>query len=174
MAPPTPPAVKVGSATSHKAEPKQSKLAMKSKSARAKATEPEPDLEENAPVIEVPMFSPSAIRSRAPPSAFATLLVSEEPDAVSENGSDGTYLCQHHKAEKERRRSQGGSDASKPRSHRHKEREVPLPPSPLPLLRGFAFDVPSPDDVVFNARKGTSLAQRSTSSTHSALSAAAR
>ncbi|KAI0722989.1 hypothetical protein C8Q76DRAFT_793974 [Earliella scabrosa] len=92
MAPPTPPAVKVGSATSHKAEPKQSKLAMKSKSARAKATEPEPDLEENAPVIEVPMFSPSAIRSRAPPSAFATLLVSEEPDAVSENGSDGTYL----------------------------------------------------------------------------------
>lgn len=156
-------------------EPKQSKLAMKSKTARAKAsTEPEPEPEEVVPVMEVPMFSPSAIRSRAPPSAFATLLVSDDHEIASASGSDGAHLCTHHQAERERRRSHR-SDSSKPRSHGHKEHESPLlPPGPLPNMRGFAFDVPSPDDVVFNARRGTSLGQRSASSTHSALTASAR
>ncbi|KAI0751444.1 hypothetical protein C8Q80DRAFT_1157328 [Daedaleopsis nitida] len=168
-----------GTSSSQKSsEPKQSKLAMKSKSARVKAsTEPEPEPQESMPVVEVPMFSSSAIRSKAAPSAFATLLVNDEPETVSASGSDGTgtYLCQHHKAEREYRRSKDRSDATTPRSLRHKERDAPLlPPGPLPLLRGFAFDVPSPDDVVFSARKGSSLAQRSTSSTQSALSASAR
>lgn len=161
---------------SQKSEPKQSKLAMKSKFARAKtSTEPEPELEENVSVIEVPMFSPSAIRSRALPSAFATLLVSDEPDAAAANGQDGSYLCQHHQHQRERTRSSDRSNSVTSRSHRHKEKDIPrLPSGPLPSLRGFAFDVPSPDDVVFNARTGTSLAQRTTSSTQSALSASAR
>ncbi|KAI0722179.1 hypothetical protein C8T65DRAFT_134536 [Cerioporus squamosus] len=158
-------------------EPRQSKLAMKSKSARAKAsTEPEQEPDEVPPVVEVPMFSPSAIRSRALPSAFATLLVSDDHEAASATSSDVTHLCKHHQAEREHRRShRDHSDSSKPRSHRHKEHESPLlPPGPLPSMRGFAFDVPSPDDVVFNARRGTSMGQRSTSSTHSALTASAR
>ncbi|TFK92963.1 hypothetical protein K466DRAFT_538835 [Polyporus arcularius HHB13444] len=158
-------------------QPKQSKLAMKSKTARAKASaEPEPEPDEVAPVIEVPMFSPSAIRSRALPSAFATLLVSDDHETASVTSSEGTHLCNHHQAERERRRSRRDhSDSSKPRSHRHKEHEsLLLPPGPLPNMRGFAFDVPSPDDVVLHARRGTSMGQRSTSSTHSALTASAR
>ncbi|PIL36877.1 hypothetical protein GSI_00567 [Ganoderma sinense ZZ0214-1] len=175
---PLPRVPSTGSAKS--SEPRQSKLAMKSKTSRTKtSTEPEPEPEE-APVVEVPMFSPSAIRTRALPSAFATLLVSDEHDGASNHGSEGTYLCQHHKAQRERRqssdRSRASDDDARPRSTRsgRVDSVLPLPPT-MPSLRGFAFDVPSPDDIVYNARKGTSLAQRSTSSTaSSALSAAAR
>lgn len=173
---PLPRVPSAGSAKS--SEPRQSKLAMKSKSSRTKASaEPEPEPEE-APVIEVPMFSPGAIRSRALPSAFATLLVNDEPDGASAHGSDGTYLCQHHKAQREKRqssdRSRASSDDARPRSTRAGRIDSVLPPA-MPSLRGFAFDVPSPDDIVYNARKGTSLAQRSTSSTaSSAISAVAR
>ncbi|RPD66692.1 hypothetical protein L226DRAFT_115691 [Lentinus tigrinus ALCF2SS1-7] len=178
MAHPPPTNGRASSASQTKSpEPKQSKLAMKSKSARAKAsTEPEPEPEEIAPMVEVPMFSPSAIRSRALPSAFATLLVNDDQGTASAMSSDGTHLCLHHKAEREHRRShRDHSDSSKPRSHRHKEREpILLPPGPLPSMRGFAFDVPSPDDVVISARRGTSLGQRSTSSTRSTLTASAR
>ena len=175
------PLPRVSSAGSAKSsEPRQSKLAMKSKSSRTKtSTEPEPE-PEDAPVVEVPMFSSSAIRSRALPSAFATLLVNDEPDGASTPGSEGTYLCQHHKAQRERgysnnsNRSRASDDDARPRSSRPGRIDSVLPPT-MPSLRGFAFDVPSPDDIVYNARKGTSLAQRSTSSTaSSALSAAAR
>ncbi|OSC98689.1 hypothetical protein PYCCODRAFT_964801 [Trametes coccinea BRFM310] len=122
---------------------KQSKLAMKSKTARSKADSDltiQPAIE---PVIEVPIFSPKTVRT---------------PD------------------DKERRRSERTRDGSRtrtergdePRRRKHKEHAIaPLPPAPLPPLRGFAFDVPSPDDIVFNARKGTSLAQRSAASTAS-------
>lgn len=153
---------------------------MKSKFSRTKtSTEPEPELED-AFVVEVPMFSPSATRSRALPSAFATLLVHGESDGASMHGSEGTYLCQHHKAQRERgyssnsNRSRASEDDARPQSSRSGRIDRILPPA-MPSLRGFAFDVPSPDDIVYNARKGTSLAQRSTSSAaSSALSAAAR
>ncbi|KAI1789022.1 hypothetical protein LXA43DRAFT_601149 [Ganoderma leucocontextum] len=181
--PPSQPTVaplpRVPSAGSTKSsELKQSKLAMKSKSSRTKtSTEPEPE-PEDASAIEVPMFSPSAIRSRALPSAFATLLVNDESDGASTHGSEGTHLCQHHKAQRERRHSSDQSRASeddaRPRRTRTGRIDNVLPPT-MPSLRGFAFDVPSPDDIVYNARRGTSLAQRSTSSmASSALSAAAR
>ncbi|TBU31998.1 hypothetical protein BD311DRAFT_775557 [Dichomitus squalens] len=169
-----------GSASAKSSEPKQSKLAMKSKSSRTKAsTEPEPE-PEDAPVFEVPMFSPSAIRSRAPPSAFATLLVSDASDGTSVNGSESAHLCEHHQAERERdrRRSNERSRTSEEDAKRRRSRggriDTVLPPT-MPSLRGFAFDVPSPDDIVYSARKGTSLGQRTTSSTvSSAMTASAR
>jgi hypothetical protein len=46
---------------------------------------------------------------------------------------------------------------------------------PLAPLGPFAFDVPSPDDVVFSARRGTSLARpASDASTPSAFPASTR
>ncbi|KAH9927122.1 HBS1 N-terminus-domain-containing protein [Epithele typhae] len=169
------PPMQTGPQTPRKtSDSKQSKLAMKSKSARSKQPEPEP--EADLPVIEVPMFSASAIRSRAPPSVFATVLVTEEVDTVSLNGSDGVHLCQHHKAERDRRRSSKGkleSGRSSGSKRTEREEKTPtMPPSPLPLMRGFAFDSPSPDDVVFNARRGTSLARSTTVS--SVISASSR
>jgi hypothetical protein len=41
-----------------------------------------------------------------------------------------------------------------------KHKSSPSKPANMPLapLGPFAFDIPSPDDIVFNARRGTSLA----------------
>ncbi|KAI0370153.1 hypothetical protein BV20DRAFT_966756 [Pilatotrama ljubarskyi] len=167
---PPPPNAKHASLSPRSSEPKQSKLAMKSKSARSKM-EPEPEFEPTiSPVVEVPIFSPKAIRSRASPSAFASLLIDDD-DGSPEAERTHRKHRHHHKHDRDRTRSKERGDTDNPA--RHKARDIPpLPPAPLPPLRGFAFDVPSPDDIVFNARKGTSLAQRSILSTHSSPSTA--
>ena len=147
-------------------EPKQSKLAMKSKSARTKV-EVEPEIEPMInPVIEAPMFSPQMTRSRASPSAFASLLTNN--DRGSPEDGDGNRKHRKHKSHGERRGHKERGDAEGDNRRQSKDRAIPpFPPALLPSLRGFAFDVPSPDDIVFNARKGTSLAQRAVSSTAS-------
>ncbi|KAI0332464.1 hypothetical protein GY45DRAFT_1344655 [Cubamyces sp. BRFM 1775] len=148
-------------------EPKQSKLAMKSKSARNRA-EAEPEIEpEINPVLEAPMFSPQTTRSRASPSAFASLLTNNDRGSPEDGHGDRTHR-KHHKSHGERRRHKDRGDAPTDNRPQSKDRAIPpFPPALLPSLRGFAFDVPSPDDIVFNARKGTSLAQRPVSSTAS-------
>lgn len=87
--------------------------------------------------------------SRAEPSPFASLLVNDEiarspPKAKSEGSRE---LRAEQKAEE--------------RLRRRKRKEALLPMHLLnpAVLKStaFAFDVPSPDDVVINARKGTSL-----------------
>ncbi|KAI9066374.1 hypothetical protein FKP32DRAFT_1566029, partial [Trametes sanguinea] len=162
-APPNPKRSPESPVTPKQSGQKQSKLAMKSKTARSKADSDhsiEPAIE---PVIEVPIFSPKTVRTRASPSAFASLLVNDD-------------LGHSEADDKERRRGERKRDGSRARKERgdegqrrkNKEHTIaPLPPAPLPPLRGFAFDVPSPDDIVFNARKGTSLAHRSAASTAS-------
>ena len=159
-----------GSASAKPLEPQQSKLAMKGKSSRTKANTA-PELEDS-PVAEVLIFSPSAVCSYAPPSAPAAPLVSDAPDAAEVNRSEGAHVCEYHKAERDKRRSSDRSHASEEdrrarRSSRRNHIETILPLT-MPTLRGFAFDV-------YNALKGTSLAQRSTSSTaSSAFSASVR
>lgn len=150
-------------------EPKQSKLAMKSKSARTKV-EPEPEFYTTlSPVVDVPIFSPKTTRSRASPSAFASLLTDDDLP-LPQVGDLSPPHRHRSKAEREHKHRKERGDPEKVKRHKHKERDVvPLPPAPLPSLRGFAFDVPSPDDIVFNARRGTALGQRP-ASTQSSLS----
>lgn len=70
-----------------------------------------------------------------------------------------------------RHASEDGTERSKSvRRHKSTKHSVPAPPAPGANsgAKGapFAFDSPSPDDIVFNARKGTSLARsQSTAST---------
>ncbi|KAI0637925.1 hypothetical protein C8Q77DRAFT_1153620 [Trametes polyzona] len=156
------------SASVKPSEPKQSKLAKKSKTARTKA-EPESDFHQSiSPVIDVPIFSSKATRSRASPSAFASLLVDNTLGPPEGDEAERTHR-RHRKSDREHKRHKVPGAAGHEKRHRDHE-VVPLPPAPMPSLRGFAFDVPSPDDIVFNARKGTSLAQRS--STLSSVSVA--
>ncbi|KAI0347452.1 hypothetical protein BDW22DRAFT_525378 [Trametopsis cervina] len=145
-------------------ETKQSKLAMKSRKAQ-KTMQPEPQLEpepEPEPALsalDLPtMFMPLNIQPRASPSAFASVLLNDEAPsaeaAAPKTKDKGSSRAREHKeiVEKTRRRT-------------HKRNEVPPPPGLASPADGFAFDVPSPDDVVFKARRGTSLAQRSSSTT---------
>ncbi|CDO74289.1 hypothetical protein BN946_scf184663.g10 [Trametes cinnabarina] len=128
---------------------KQSKLAMKSKSARTKLdVEPllEPPIE---PVIEVPIFSSKTLRTRASPSAFASLLANDNLGFSEVNNKERQRSERKHDEGRTQKERGGGVKRYRPKEHVI----APLPPAPLPPLRGFAFDVPSPDDIVFNARK---------------------
>lgn len=131
---------------------KQSKLAMKSKRAQ-KSAEPEPE-----PVVVPldPIFLPTSPHSVAPPSAFASVLVHDELPPEDNKSSKS-------------RESKDGSRSHKHRSSRH--HEVPLPPVSLVPVQTFAFDVPSPDDIVFNARRTTTLGQRPSKRPSPAVSA---
>ncbi|KAJ7507449.1 hypothetical protein B0H11DRAFT_123883 [Mycena galericulata] len=124
---------------------KKSKLAMKIKKAQEKH-QPEPIVLEAPPPSIPPMFLPKTSRTRASPSAFASLLID---DALSSDASDteARQIAKQHKLKQKRE--------TRHQSRRH-------PPAPVPDLftpSGFAFDGPSPDDIVLNARRDTSLAQ---------------
>ncbi|KZT72702.1 hypothetical protein DAEQUDRAFT_722865 [Daedalea quercina L-15889] len=148
-------------------EAKPSKLAMKSKAAQRRAErEPEPVPEETSTAPLSPLFSPQVTRSRASPSAFASLLIDDAALTTREDtdsrhsGRSGSSSSQSRASSSHHGSTRSRSDKSK----RSSKRDSLLPPAPeLASLRGFAFDVPSPDDVVFNARRGTSLAPRSVS-----------
>lgn len=138
-------------------EAKQSKLAMKSKRSH-KQSEPEP---EPTAVYVDPIFAPvsppsrTSSSARASPSAFASVLIDSDLPPAEIASSKG-------------RESKGGVQT---RQHRHKSarsHETQLPPASSAPAQTFAFDVPSPDDIVFNARRGTSLAQRSSARPSSA------
>ncbi|KAF7800114.1 hypothetical protein EIP86_011359 [Pleurotus ostreatoroseus] len=137
------------------AEPKQSKLAMKSKRAHKQVEEVE--LEPAAIPLD-PIFSPSSPYSLAQPSAFGSLLVHDETLVEETRPSTGKESHNTSRHREHRRRS----------SRRH---EVPLPPTTAIPVQTFAFDIPSPDDVVFNARRGTSLGQRPSNRSSPAASA---
>ncbi|CCM03373.1 uncharacterized protein FIBRA_05503 [Fibroporia radiculosa] len=151
-------------------ESKQSKLAMKSKTALKK---PELDTSANEaqPVVQHPMFVPQGSRTRASPSAFASLLTDDAPLITLEekgHSSKGKGV-ERSGVHVEDLQLATTSEGSKPRRHSHRKRDSVLPSAPeLSPTSGFAFDVPSPDDVVFNARRGTSLAPRSLTASSSA------
>ncbi|KAJ7774209.1 hypothetical protein DFH07DRAFT_912701 [Mycena maculata] len=123
------------------ADAKKSKLAMKIKKAQEKH-QPQPVVPEAPPPSIPPMFLPKPTRTRASPSAFASLLVD---DALAD--AEARHLGKHKRAK----------EKSEPR---HKSKRNP--PTAVPDLfppTGSAFDGPSPDDIVLNARRDTSLAQ---------------
>jgi hypothetical protein len=99
-----------------------------------------------------PMFLPRSAAPAARPSAFAAILV-DDPKVKTADSRP------HHKSDKSagksRRVEHEGSTRPHPKHHsKGKKREIP----DLDAPSRFAFDVPSPDDVVFNARKGSALA----------------
>ena len=155
-------------------DPKRSKLAMKIKKAQERPEIASEPYDEDEELEMTPMFKPKTpSRSRASPSAFASLLVYDHLiPPIPKDKYSHTHKEKGKGREKEETSSAAPSVTSsttttsstslssswtvigeglpKPRKHHHR------PSSSEP----FAFDVPSPDDVVLNARKGTSLAQR--------------
>ncbi|KAI6004125.1 HBS1 N-terminus-domain-containing protein [Pisolithus albus] len=143
-------------------EAKQSKLASKAKKAQAK---PSPHSsatdDEGSTPTQSPLFLSKSCHSRALPSAFASLLLDDRltsPEADKHRkspryGREELKLVDMYSPQS---RSTLDFDVDGQRRRRHPKPNLPDMPAQL----GFAFDVPSPDDLVFNARRGTSLAQR--------------
>ena len=143
-------------------EPKPSKLVAKARKPHRKrdsSTE-----EDSLPVPVHTMFKPEGNRSRASPSTFASILLDGIP--LTSDEDKGHRKERRDTLPRDRRRhgrtttSPDDSSASlKATSPKHKSSPVKAANIPLAPLGPFAFDVPSPDDVVFNARRGTSLSR---------------
>ncbi|KAI0698633.1 hypothetical protein BC835DRAFT_648554 [Cytidiella melzeri] len=121
-------------------ESKSSKLVMKSQKGH-KSLEPEelgPVPDDALSALDLPMFNPRNLQS---------------PKSSRAHTKESVRAREHREV------------VEKPRRRSHKRNEVPPPSHSGPFLKGFAFDVPSPDDVVSSARRGTSLAHRSSSTT---------
>nr|GAT53834.1 predicted protein [Mycena chlorophos] len=119
-------------------EPKQSKLQMKIKKAQEKPAQQQPAPVEPSPPVVPPMFRATATRTRAEPSAFATVLLDDRSSLGV--ASDGPV----------------SADGSRRRQRQATPTKIPE----LFAASGSAFDGPSPDEIIMNARRGTSLAQR--------------
>ena len=152
-------------------EPRPSKLAMKARKPHHKRVNHPEDEQAFLPVPVHAMFKPEGNRSRASPSTFATILLDGVPLTSDEN--KGHRKERRDKMPRDRHRSHGRSkSASSPERSstnvkaspsKHKSSAAKAANVPLAPLGPFAFDVPSPDDVVLNARHGTSLARSSAS-----------
>ena len=152
---------------------KKSKLAMKIRKANEmQYTKPEEDM---AAPSELPIFYPKPSRIRASPSAFASLLInhvltsSEEKD---KHGASHSQAKEQGHREKTSKTSVLSSEASVGAhdSHGKRTQRIKHVKAPDFTPQGFNFDSPSPDDIVFQARRGTSLGQRKPSSSTSTRS----
>jgi hypothetical protein len=139
-------------------DPPRSKLAMKSRKYKTPSGAVVVEDAPYAPPAEMPIFLPrTSARSRASPSAFASLLV-DDTALHGSKGKDGRTK------ERESRKSRKGDGSPSKRRSRSKTRH--LSAAPAGPSNGFPFDTPSPDDKVNTARMGTAL--------HSARDANAR
>ncbi|KDQ64951.1 hypothetical protein JAAARDRAFT_243711 [Jaapia argillacea MUCL 33604] len=119
-------------------EPKQSKLAMKAKKQKQITETPIVEEPEEIPP-ELPIFMSKPTRSHTSAEAAER---------------------RERKGKQKARSSSIQDDETSTSSLTSDRRNRTLPPlPPLSSPNGFAFDSPSPDDVVLNARKGTSLAK---------------
>ncbi|KAI0002919.1 hypothetical protein BJV74DRAFT_558344 [Russula compacta] len=146
------------SSASVSSEARPSKLAMKAKKSHSKRSSTEGD-QDYLPVPVHAMFKPEGNRSHK-----------------------GHRKERRDKLSRERRPRHGRTspldeptaNVKAPPSPKHKSSTVAAKAANMPLgpLGPFAFDIPSPDDIVFNARHGTSLARSSSdASTITALPA---
>lgn len=149
------------------AEPKQSKLAKKVKKASEKPQPTPPDDDtDSCDIIQSPLFIPKPTNSRASPSAFASLLL-DDPLTPPSPEDKATHSAHKYGREVpnlvkvyEASHSQSHSSLGFSQSQRHKSSRPRAALPGMKMSSGFAFDVPSPDDIVFNARRGTSLSHR--------------
>ncbi|KAI0254206.1 hypothetical protein BJV78DRAFT_59867 [Lactifluus subvellereus] len=144
-------------------EPRPSKLAMKAKKPHHKRVNNPEDEQAYLPVPVHAMFKPEGNRSRASPSAFATILSDGVP--LTSDEDKGHRKERRDKLPRDRHRTHSRPkpasplDDSKASLPKHKSSTAKAANMPLAPLGPFAFDIPSPDDVVLSARRGTSLAR---------------
>lgn len=156
-------------------KPGKSKLAMKIKKANEKQKVALPLEEEDDIPSVLPIFHPKpSAHVRASPSAFASLLV-DDPLITPE--AKGKHRATSHQEKGKKRDksvrvstvSEEASDATREnrntRSRRRGSEQLAIPDFSAPM--GFSFDTPSPDDIVFNARRGTPLGQQKNHSSSS-------
>ncbi|KAH9963258.1 hypothetical protein BC827DRAFT_156110 [Russula dissimulans] len=175
--PPSFPPAGYNSSSPSSPEPKQSKLALKAKKSHPKHSGSTEDDQAYIPVPVHTMFKPEGNRSRASPSTFASILLDGLP--LTSDEDKGHRKERRDKSARERRRSHSRTTSTSPldeskanvkaSSPKHKHSAAKAPKVPLAPLGPFAFDIPSPDDIVLNARRGTSLAR--SASNASALTA---
>lgn len=143
---------------------KQSKLAMKIKKAQERHQAQPETVDQPVLPPTLPIFLPKSTRARASPSAFASLLVDDALTSLEDNDTDrdARRLVKGKMKERETPADNspvmGREGQQKDRPRRRKRSSPVVPDFAMPSR--FAFDVPSPDDVVFTARRGTSLAQQ--------------
>jgi hypothetical protein len=147
------------------AEPKQSKLSMKIKKAAEKPpSQPSPSDHDASVIIPSPLFLPKTANLRASPSAFASILLDDHLTSPSSEANDThtthKYGREVPKLVKEYEASNSQSRSTLSLSDQYKSRRPRAAPLEMTVPSRFTFDVPSPDDIVFNSRRGTSLAQR--------------
>jgi hypothetical protein len=132
-------------------EPKPSKLAMKMKKKHEIVGSAIEDVPVSTSALQ--LFVPEANQARALPSAFASLLIDDSELNPEDNRA---------RRSKEKKTKMIGDTKTLVKGHgKPKKRHPHRPPATTDLLisGGFAFDAPSPDDVVIQARRGTSLAK---------------
>ncbi|RXW25764.1 hypothetical protein EST38_g53 [Candolleomyces aberdarensis] len=140
-----------------------SKLALKAKRAHERAQMPPtppalPEPEYKSPVL--PIFQPSPIHARAAPSPFASLLVDDSQSHLeTKEGSE-----KGKKTPSSRNTVLSTTDSADSHPHRRKKKHISPPSAASGSSKPFAFDVPSPDDIVLQARKGTNLGRSALSS----------
>jgi hypothetical protein len=108
-----------------------------------------------------PIFYPKPSRVRALPSAFASLLIDDILTPSQDKDKRGATHSQAKEQEHRTSVLSGEASIDSHESHKNRARRLKhLKPPDFPLPHGFTFDSPSPDDIVFSARRGTSLGQR--------------
>jgi len=149
---------------------KASKLAMKIKRASEKPFSPGFPTEEEVTTPPLsPLFMPNTSQARASPSAFASILIHDPISRQDKSKEkDSKRKKKEHGQKKEKDNAFATPSETSLDSHPHRTRKHKHP-SKSPAegdssSRPFTFDGPSPDDVVLNARKGTALGQKSSSS----------
>lgn len=141
---------------------RQSKLAKKIQRAGKKPVSPGfPSEEEIVTPPLSPLFLPNS-SARGSPSAFASVLISDLDSAKAKGKKDAKRKSKDHGRKKEAEKVESPSDSHPHRSRKNKTPKVTSVETTGP--RPFSFDGPSPDDIILDARKGTSLGQKSTSS----------
>jgi hypothetical protein len=144
-------------------------LAMKIKKANEN---PQPDaMQAEDPIMHAlpPIFSPKTARDHALPSTFASLLV-EDTGTISDKA---VPFIDKGKAKATSSETPPPGDGAE-RKLRHKQRYSSLASGETHPSDAFAFDVPSPDDIVFNARRNTSLAKHGPLPTQSSKASTSR
>lgn len=145
---------------------KPSKLALKVKRAGERHVRPVP-VEEEITLPVSPIFQAKPTRTRASPSAFASLLIHDIPiPPQDKNDKDWKH--------REKRDMGAASspvlvmdDTLNGRPRTRKRNHVRPPPIAELSPSAFSFDDPSPDDVVLQARRGTTLGKQTLSSVSS-------
>ncbi|KAJ8588767.1 hypothetical protein M405DRAFT_237438 [Rhizopogon salebrosus TDB-379] len=124
-------------------EPKQSKLAMRIKKASEKPPpDPTPTDHDASVVIPSPLFLPKPDNPH------------KDTHSPHKYGREVPKLVEVYEGD----HSQSRSTLSLSDRRKSSRPRAALPEMTVPSR--FAFDVPSPDDIVFSARRGTPLAQR--------------